>query len=739
MNATSRSSLTTRVLFGVASTLALAHSGQAQQADSTGTSTNRGAAVIEEITVTANRREEALQDVSASITAFSQADIERQGFDSFSDFAGTVPGLTMNESVKNRASFNIRGVALNVTGGNTQDPVSIYINDTPVTDTFGSAVTPDLRLFDVERIEVLRGPQGTLFGSGSLGGTIRIITNKPNLTRTEAAGRVDFGVTNGGGLRQRYDGMLNLPLLDDKLALRMVGYYRDEEGWVKNLTLGTKNSTKDWGGRASLLWQPSDELSVRAEIIKQNSKPEDGDSWNPALGRFKKASDIAEGRKADLTNYSLTVAYDFANFATLNSITTYQESDTNQIGDSGDLFGIGLHVIGNSQPWDTKFFVQELRLVSNTQSRLEWVAGAFFVDRKTDTGFLIEVPGLDQLMGGIIGSDDFFASDINTSSQELAGYGDVTFKLTDAFKFNAGLRVFRTKAGYEEPDRRVLNFADFTYVRSSLDNHGTDSDYTWRTGLSYDLTPDAMLYFNVAKGFRVGQVNPNNGPSFVDPSDFVIPPSYGPDYTINYELGAKTSWFDRRLVANIAAYYIDWSDIQIDGSRVSDLRNFITNAGKAVSKGLELELSARPTDGLTLYTALTFQHAEITEIPQNIVVPAAVGDTLPGLVKFKGSAGIEYRWDVGANQLYVRADGQYVGRSPNGLYGGGTNPFYAIDSAYRNLDAAIGLVTGWGEIVLYGENLTNNDAWILNDGGVSPNPINTLRPRTAGVRVSVKY
>ncbi len=733
MNTIDKTNIASSLLLGATSVLALSTSAMAQETPSPTKN-----AVLEEILVTANRREESLQDVSASVTAFSTADIEHKGFDGFSDFAGSVPGLTLNESVRNRGTFNIRGVALNVTGANTQDPVSIYINDTPVSDTFGAIVVPDLRLFDVERIEVLRGPQGTLFGSGSLGGTVRIITNKPDATKTEAAGRVDFGQTRGGALRQRYDGMINVPLIDDELAVRVVGYYRDEEGWVKNITLGTKNSTEDWGGRVSLLWTPNDAFSVKAEVIHQDSDPEDGDSWNPALGKFKKSSAIGEGRKAELTNYSLTAAYDFVDFATLSSITTYQESRSASIGDSGDLFGIGLPVIGNSDPWDSKFFVQELRLVSNTQSRLEWVAGAFYIDRETFADFLIEVPGLDAMLGGTLGSDAFFSSPITTGSQEVAVYGDVTFKLTDALKLNAGLRTFRTEASYSEPNRNVLNFATFTYVNSSFKNEGEDSDYTWRAGLSYDFSDSVMVYGNVSKGYRVGQVNPNNGPSFVDPRDIVIPASYAADSTINYELGAKTAWLDNRLVANLAVYYIDWRDIQIDGERVSDRRNFITNAGAARSQGAELELSVRPTDGLTLYTALTFQDAEITEVPTNIIVPAAKGDVLPGLVKFKFSGGFEYRWDLGLNQLYVRADGQYTDSSPNGLRGDGTNAYYAINDSYENVDAAIGLITR-GEVALYGENLTNNDAYILNAGPPEMNPINTLRPRTAGVRINVKY
>ncbi|MGV3480369.1 MAG: TonB-dependent receptor, partial [Sphingobium sp.] len=286
----------------------------------------QAAAEGNEIVVTANRREETVQDVPSAVTAISEKEIQARGMDSFEGFARSVPGLTMNQGVKNRASFNIRGVATSLTGGNTQDPVAVYINETPVSDTFGAIVQPDLRLFDVERIEVLRGPQGTLFGSGSLGGTVRIITNKPDATAFEAAGRIDLGVTKGGAFRQRYDAMVNVPLVTDTLALRVVGYYRDEEGWVRNVRLGTRNDTVDWGGRIALRWTPSDALTVKAEVIHQDSDPEDADAWNPALGKFKRSSAIPEPRRNNLTNYNLALDYSFEDFATLTASTTYQQN-----------------------------------------------------------------------------------------------------------------------------------------------------------------------------------------------------------------------------------------------------------------------------------------------------------------------------------------------------------------------------------------------------------------------------
>ncbi|MEQ8514253.1 MAG: TonB-dependent receptor, partial [Chromatocurvus sp.] len=642
--------------------------------------------------------------------------------------------------VRNRSVFNIRGVTTSLFGGNTQDPVSVYINETPVTDTFGAIVQPDLRLFDVERVEVLRGPQGTLFGSGSLGGTVRILTRQPDASAFAVDGRIDIGVTDGGFWRQRYDGMVNIPIIKDTLALRLVGYQRDEEGWVKNITLGTRNSTDDRGGRAALLWRPSEAFYAKLEAIYQDSDPDDGDAFNPDLGEFRKASVISEARPSTLTNYSLTMEYEFHDFATLLSATSFQKSETASYADLGDFLGLGVSGFNVSDPWDSEFVTQELRLVSNTESPLDWLVGAFFIDRTTDAAFLVQAPGLSEAFGGLIPTDDLFQSDIETTSRELAAFADAGYRLSPHWKVEAGIRVFDTEVSYAEPDRNTLNFADFTVDNISFRNTGKDTDYTWRAVISYEPSADKKLYASVSRGYRIGQVNPNKGPSLTDPNDIVIPEAYGPDSSINYELGAKTAWLQGRVIVNAALYYIDWTDIQVNGARISDMRTFISNAGDARSQGLEIEIQAMPMEGLDLNLALTFQDAEITDVADNIIVAATDGETLPGLVDFKMSGGIQYSWSAfDGKQAYARVDLQYVGSSPNDFGMNGDNPFFAMNESYENVNASLGVVDSSWNLALYGENLSNNDSFILTNGGGTPNYVNTLRPLTVGVRVGFNF
>lgn len=700
----------------------------------------------EEIVVTANRREQSLQDVSGSVSALGNAQLERRGIDNFENLTASVPGLTLNQAQKNRGVFNIRGIATNVNGGNAQDPVSVYINEAPVTDTFGAAVQPDLRLFDVDRVEVLRGPQGTLFGSGSLGGTIRILTRKPDAGRFEAAARVDLGTTRGGGMRQRYDTMLNVPIVADKLAIRAVGYYRDEEGWVRNTTLGTRNDSQDWGGRVALLWTPDADTSVRAEVIHQDSDPQDGDGWNPALGKFTSGSSVPEGRPANFTTYNLTLEHGIEGVANLISSTSYQKSRTGVFQDLGDALGVGISVIAGSAPWDSEFFTQEVRAVSNTSSPFQWVAGLFYIDRKSRVDFTILTPGISALLGVPVADDAFFVSDLMSSSKELAVYGDASYDLTDKLKISAGVRGFKTRVRYSEPDRRVFNFVTGSFDSSSFINKGRDSSLTWRAALSYKPDDDMLLYASVSKGFRIGQVNPNRGASAIDPSDVVIPEAYKPDFTLNYEVGIKSTMLDGKLTANLAAFYIDWSDIQVDAVRVSDFRSFIANAGKAHSMGLELDINVKPVAGLDLGLAATVQESKIDEIDALASFQSGVvkGDRLPGAIRFKISGSAQYGWDISPGwQAYLRVDAQHVGSSPNrfsNIAGAGIpSPFLAMNEAYENMNLSLGLLKGGWEFVAYVENLTDDGSFIINQGGFIPNSVNTLRPRTIGGRISFKF
>jgi len=713
-------------------------------------------AVMEEVTVTAMRREQLPQDISGSLGVISNADIMRLGLDDFQGYSRSQPGVIMHQAVKNRSTFNIRGINTDIGDTQlTQEPVAVYINDMPVTQPYAALVQVDLRLYDIERIEVLRGPQGTLFGSGTLGGLVRVLTREPLLNEFEASVRVDWADVKHAGFRQRYDAMVNVPLGED-VALRAVAYARDEPGWVKNVVLGTENSSDDWGGRLALLWEPTDRFSGKLEYLHQDSYPEDGDAWNPDLGKFKRDTVIAEGRKAVFSQTNLTLKYDFPDFATLTSSTNFQQTKSNWILQTGEIPGVG-PLLNLSEPWDTEYFAQEFRLVSNTDGPVSWVAGLFYLDSSTeDARVRLVVDGLQDFVDavavpGIIDSDDLVSELTTSDTEELAAYGDLTWHFTERWSLSGGMRVFKFDSSYSATDRYAFDFESFGPVYPpDVMNQADDSSYTWRTVLSYQATDDKLVYGSISKGYRVGQVNPNYGPSFVDPEDLFIPEAYDPDESINYELGAKTLWLDGRLQLNAALYFIDWTEVQVDAVRPSDRRNFIANAGTVHSKGFEFELVAVPIDNLDLRWIMSWQDSKIDEISpvDSFLSGARVGDTMPGTADFLTAASARYLWDLsGSWDLEGYLGIQYVGDSPNRFsYGTATglpNPDFAINESYTNIDAGVSLLTDRWAATLYVENLGDNDNIILDTGAVAlgsgDNRYITLRPRTIGVRVNYYF
>lgn len=712
--------------------------------------------VLEEIVVTGERRQQILEDVSSSLGVVTNEQLARYGIDDFLGYSRSQPGVVMHQAVKNRSTFNIRGINTDIGDTQlTQEPVTVYINDMPVTQPYASLVQVDLRLYDIDRIEILRGPQGTLFGSGSLGGVVRVLTTSPDPTEFDASVRLDFANVEDAGPRTRLDGMLNIPI-GDSLAVRMVGYSRREEGWVRNVNLGTENSSDDYGGRIAALWEPGERFSARLEYIYQDSNPEDGDAWNPALGKFRRDVIVTEQRKTEFSQLNLTLTYLFPGVGELLSSTNLQDTKSNWLYQAGEIPGIG-KLLNQTEKYDTDYFAQELRLTSESGNRIEWIVGAFYSDIETpDIRFRFVLDGLADFANAITGSDaladdTFLAAPFSNASRESAVYGDVTYHLNDKWRFTLGGRFFSFESEYIDGGTTLFDFDSFQLLTlPGFTNKADDRDFTWRSVIAYLPDDDQHYYFNVSKGYRVGQVNPNFGPSFVDPNDVVIPPSYAPDESINFEAGAKLTMLDHRLQLNLAAYHIDWSDIQVDAVRPSDERNYIANAGDAIARGLELEVTYLAVENLDIRVAASWQDAEIDEISaQNSLLSGArEGDSLPGTADFLGSVELNYYWHfLGRHDVLTWMTAQYVGGSTNRFSQqpatGLPNPDFALNQAYTNIDVGASLMGDEWDLSVYVENLGDNDNIILDTGAVATasgeNHYVTLKPRTLGVRLNYRF
>jgi outer membrane receptor protein involved in Fe transport len=681
-----------------------------------------------DIVVTATRRVESIQKVPAAITALDEDALKQMGADRFDDYARTVPGLVFNQNGTNSGTFAIRGISTSVTANGTQSPVAIYYDDIPALLPTAAVVAPDLRLFDVERIEVLRGPQGTLFGSGAMGGAIRVITNKPKFDVVEGKAEGTLAFTDGGDPSYAANLAMNLPVAENA-AVRMVGYYRRDGGYVDNVVYNKKNVNKEqsYGLRAALRIQPTDALTVTAQFSYQKDDPEDNAYVIYGGSGYTFNSYIPQPVTNRMTTGNLAIEYDL-DFAVLTSSTTYS-GRKNRI--SIDFTPVTQALLGLSDPapvvdhLTSDMFIQETRLASNGTGPLKWVVGAYYSNVKQDIREKLVVEGAGAVFAPIgFPSDTLLEALYRLKTTEKALFGQVDYEVLPRLTATAGVRLFENFAGAEATADGLLNGGPTFDERSAKENAATP-----KFGLSYQATPDVMIYGQAAKGYRVGQ---NNLLPLVDPATGApIPAFYGSDSLWNYEVGLKSNLFGRKLTANISLYYIDWTNVQLPSISVSGFK-YIDNAGDARSKGVEAELRLRPGGGIELGSTLTYNSSRMTRILPG--VDAVVGDRLPGTPKLALSNFAQVNVPlVDGTEGYVRASHIYSGKAYSNL----NNATALTYGDYNKFDLRAGIITGDWEFVVFIDNLTNADDYasaFIAPGSSAPTAVR-LKPRTFGLTV----
>lgn len=715
-------------------------------------STISNAMEIEEFIVTASRRAKPQFLYEGTITAIAGDTLTEQGTDSLQDLSFLVPAMTVSQPLKNRATINIRGMNTDI--GNTQltqDPTSLYLNNAPTFGPFGALYVPDLNLYDIERVEVLKGPQGTMFGSGSLAGSVRIITKQPVLDRLNGSMRVDYGSTKGGGDRPRVDAMINIPLIEESLAVRLVGSLRDDDGWVDNPATGASNSIKEQTARVSVLWRPNDNLTVDLKHLDIESEPAAGDDYSSQADGFVQDKIVNEGREGDFSLTSLDLTYQLGQWGQVESSTTLSTNTTGWISDFGPFGNLG-RLVNNSVPFVTDTLTQEIRLVSDPERTVDWVVGAFYSDYETDSFFELNIVGLSDFFSAIVGpgivtSDRFQSSGSISGFSEKAIFGDISWPLNDQWRMTIGARYSDTEAFYDQAVGTLFDFNSLSTIPTAAFENAIDDDaLTGRLILAYTPGNDAYYYASISKGFRAGLSNPTLGPSFLDPTDVVIPAGSFADTTINYELGARHAFIEDRLVIESAVFFVDWQDMQVDALRLSDNRNYIANAGQAQVTGLEMSVAAQLSANWSLTLSGTIQDAEIQGISANesFLSGAVEGDRLPGAGDYNFNARLSYRtqlqgrWNLGWNLSTFTTDdsvNNFSNLSGNGL----PNVNYGINEGYTNVNTRVSLSADSWELVMYAENLLNNDDVILNLGEQFVSDAISLRPRTLGARLSYQF
>jgi len=723
----------------------------------------------ETVIVTATRRKERLQDVPLSITAFSQKELTTKGIVGFEGLARETPGVVINKASANFNYFTARGVATNSGyGAGLQNTVAIYVDEQPIND-IGNTTNIDPNLFDVERVEFLRGPQGTLFGSGSLAGALRIIQHAPDTSRYSASFLVDEGVIGKDSVRQRYDAMVNIPLIQDKLALRAVGFYRNEDGYIDNIGTGNKHSNQllDAGGRVSLLWKPTEKMSVKLIASSEDSDPKDASMTSPSLGNYVRYSDQPDLYTGKFTSYNATIDYQF-DWAHFMSSTTYSNFDQAFVLDlSGVPYDNMTYPFGLDAYAYRRTVLEEARLVSNPGGKLDWTLGAYWLDRRQYLDYeLRSSPAFLKALGITnLPDDHYFVQYSHADTGETALYGDLTYHISPKVWASAGLRYGGVHAqgfsdgGYDTGSNYYYEYFYHTYYGISLPltpvpiatGAGVkvdDKKLSYRVSLSYKPMDSLTTYATVATGFRAPVVNSAAGRvSSVDPTDIVIPYGAESDDLTNYEIGAKGRWFGGKVAGSVALYYIDWNNIQIQANRVSDVLQFATNIGGATSKGAEWEMQFYPTRSLSLGFNGAYNESKVTKLSaEEAAISGAVLGARLSTPHFQGSAFVNYKFnltpDIPANWSLVAS---HVDSFPNAFPNTPGQPsvpsaVFGYTDSYDVLNTTLAASIKNYTIGVYVENLTDSHAvTYIHPENFAPSRYARLTPRTIGVRLTADF
>jgi outer membrane receptor protein involved in Fe transport len=700
---------------------------------------------LAEVIVTATKRPEAVRKIAGSVSAVTGAQLEAIGANSFADYLTSTPGVVFNAAVPGQSTVTIRGVSSTVALDQGQGTTGYFINDVPLTDPYYSVAIPDIDAFDVDNVSVLRGPQGTLFGSASLGGAIDYQAAKPNLSAYQAhiQGTVD-GV-DGGGTGGSGKAMINLPLIADTLAVRGVYVYRDDAGFIDNIGTGVKNSneTLTRGARIEATWTPTAKTTINYLFLNQIENTKDqGDAEPLAAGSLKKTTLFPESFDFTTRINNLRLDQDLG-FATLTATATYHEKTQDFGDDYTDLFaplvpGAGPVKIGETGYAKGSTF--EVRLASPAGQRFEYVVGAFYDITREYLDETISAPGaaasIQAVYGGYYGpnigaigapGNTFFSGVTPFKGKETAVFGEATFHLNDQWKVTFGGREFETQSNNVNESSGFYELISAGTLSTTLKGSQDESGFTPKGSITWTPNQNVMAYALVSKGFRFG--GPNINPSTPAAP---IPPTFGSDSLINYEVGTRTNWFGDRLQLDATAFYIDWSNIQLRLYTPAGLA-YAANAGRATNYGLETTGTWRIASGLTFQSNLTYLDARLSDAFNpgggGAIVPK--GSTLPGASKWQVSSTLSYDWAEGPFTPTFLLTNRFISDAPGNFSDGVRQGGY---------DLLNGRITGHFktiDIALFVDNIANSHG-ITSGANLGTIQDYLVTPRTVGITFDYK-
>lgn len=695
-----------------------------------------------DIVVTAQKRSERLQDVPMAVSAVSADTLLERNQTRVTDYFASIPSLNATSQGNGQTNISIRGVT---TGQSTNPAVGIVIDDVPYGAStvlgYASRILPDLDPAALARIEVLRGPQGTLYGASSIGGLLKFVTREPSTSEIDGRVQADINSVAHGEVGYGLRGSLNLPL-SDTLAVRASGFYRRDGGYIDNRTTGENdvNGADAFGGHFIGLWKPSETVSLKVAALLQNIEGDgtaevDGNYLlQPTIGNYTQTRIADTGDyKIKVRLYSATVNVDLGG-VDLTSITGYGINLYTGILDASPQRGasafthFGVRNAATSNYFRTKKFSQEVRLASSGSNTIDWLVGGFYT--KEDTSAVQIANAIDQNSGVVAGN--LFTVVFPTTLREIAGFADATIHFTDKFDIQLGGRYSENRQTYEETDTGAL-YPGNNFVSARSD----DNAFTFLVTPRYRFSSTLMAYARVASGYRVG--GPNAGAAMG------FPATYGSDTTINYEVGLKGSTSDRLFSYDLSAFYVDWKDIQIAArDPVSGFLYFL-NGNAASSKGIEASLTLRPSKGLTIAANGALNDAQLDADMPIGGGAGFKGDRLPLSSRFTGSVTIDQEFTVSDSiDGFVGATVAHVG-SRLAEFTRDTTLVRMKYPEYTTFDLRAGLKTAQWSANLFVSNLTDKRGIVGGSSRLStttfaaPYAISYIRPRTVGLSLARNF
>ena len=736
---------------------------------------NGGPIRLEEIVVTATKRSQALQDVPVAVTAISSEEIAARGFTNYSDYINTVPNMYMQDTGPGDAQIYIRGL---VAQGGSGFPVATYFGETVTSVLTNNGGFANLRLVDIDRVEILRGPQGTLFGANSLAGVLRIVPNAPNLddfqVSTVARG---WSTAHSGDGSEHFEGVINLPIVTDQLAARLVGYQDHIAGYLDNVVpaaapidysagfgapAGTLvipghaaftrkdiNSEDTWGMRAAVAWRPVDPLHVDLSFVAQEVRLNAEAGAQPAFGDYvvqRPLDQYARGEQLEQERLGELVAgYDWSSVS-LTSATGYTRLERFHNEDIGFLAaaaGLGPQLWSLEDRSKGESFTEEVRVQSRGDQPLQWLAGFFYLNASFDLGQYVPDYSCPACLPEVLFGEPFAiettGNTIGEKQRQQSVFAEVSYSFTLQWTVGAGGRYLRD---YLESFSPAAEGLLVNGTQAASPPVGGDSSIFNPSGyVRFKANEDISYYLQAARGFRSGTTNQvlaydPNGPCGATAAADGVGPLTDPDTLWTYELGMKSIWADKRIEANLAVFHQNWKGVQLEATQPCGF-NGTVNGGDASGNGAELEMTARITKALTANLTASYVYNKFDSVKAN--VGYFTGERVPGAPEENASAGLQYNFSLSNTwNGYARADYSYVG-DVHYVFGLGTQATTYLQGGYGQADVRLSLQNRQFGVDLYARNLADKRAATTTGDPEQGGYVYMLRPREVGVELRYSF